>query len=564
MHPLPPSRITIRSGNTPARLRGHLRTTLLCLLCMVQATSPAQDTPDARSASGDIPSSLVQDLLNRIRDLERREAERASAGNRNAEDTIRQLQHRITELESKVQSLETAQVFPEIILPADDTPSTSELDQKLRVIERKNELAAEAAEARQKEAPIVSIGSSGFTFSSADTNFVLKVRGIVQGDTRTFFDDNTLSEGNEGFFLRRARPIIEGTVFRDFDYQFVPDFGGSSVQIFDANITYRLQPEVRFKVGKFKSPVGYEHLLQDANLGFNERSFVSTLVPSRQIGFQTEGDVFQGRLSYAAGVFNSTGDGKVAGNADFGDEPEFAARLSFRPFSKSGNEWLRGLDLGVSGSYSQISSNLAGLPSSTGGTRPGYTTPGLQQFYAYNSPSGNVVADGVHWRFAPHATYLRGPFGFLGEYILTGQSVLNATTLRRDELNHTAWQVAAQWVLTGEPASFTGIAPLRPFRPADGAWGAWQLVARYSVFDADDDSFQGFSSPLTSATGANSWAVGINWWLNRNLRLLTSFSLTSFDGGGSVSPADPTTQIPPGTITHQDEKALFTRLQLAF
>jgi len=53
----------------------------------------------------------------------------------------------------------------------------------------------------------------------------------------------------------RARPILEGTVFRDFDFQFVPDFGGSSVQIFDANLNYRYRPELQLKAGKFKEEI---------------------------------------------------------------------------------------------------------------------------------------------------------------------------------------------------------------------------------------------------------------------------------------------------------------------
>lgn len=522
-----------------------------------ESSQPAAAPPD--SAPTTVTPPPLENLINRIQALERREAEYSRA-----EERARQLQQRIDELEGKVKALESGRILPEISVTPGDAPTASELDQKVRILERRNEIAAEEAAAKAKDAPRISIGSSGFNFSSADTNFVLKVRGIVQTDTRTFFDDNPRSEGNEGFFLRRARPILEGTVFRDFDFQFVPDFGGNSVQIFDANVAYRLRPDLRFRVGKFKGPVGVEHLAADASLAFNERSYVSSLVASRQIGAQTEGELFKGHLGYAAGIFNSAGDGRVAGNADFGDDPEFAARLALQPFKDNANDWINGLVVGVGGSYSQISSNVVGLPSTTGGTRPGYTTPGIQQFFAYNSPSGTTVADGVHWRLAPYVSYLKGPFGLLGEYIQTQQGVLNSTTLRSADLNHSAWQISGQWVLTGEPASFTGITPLRPFRPSDSSWGALQLVARYSQFDADPDSFLGFASSATSATGATSWAVGINWWLNRNLRVLTSFSLTCFDGGGSSNPADPTTQVPPATVTHQDEKALLTRLQLAF
>jgi hypothetical protein len=141
----------------------------------------------------------------------------------------------------------------------------------------------------------------------------------VQLDSRTFFNDNPLSYGNDSFVLRRARPIIEGTVFRDFDFQFVPDFGGSSVQIFDANLNYRLSPELQLRAGKFKGPAGFENLQSDATLPFNERSLVSDLVPARSIGVQLAGDIADGAVSYAAGVFNGSGDGRNPGTADFSD-----------------------------------------------------------------------------------------------------------------------------------------------------------------------------------------------------------------------------------------------------
>ena len=60
-----------------------------------------------------------------------------------------------------------------------------------------------------------------------DGAFAINLKGVIQFDSRTFFKDGGI-KGNDGFLLRRARPIISGTVFRDFDFLFVPDFGGSS------------------------------------------------------------------------------------------------------------------------------------------------------------------------------------------------------------------------------------------------------------------------------------------------------------------------------------------------
>lgn len=520
-------------------------------------------------------TARIEKLLERIDLLEKRNADQAAAI-KTSDDALatrltaekeqnEKLRLQIGGLQEKVQSLESGRVLPEIALAAANGPTSSELDQKIRIIERKGELAAEASEAKAKEQPKMNLGANGFSFSSGDTNFTLAIKGLVQLDSRTFFNDNEASKGNDSFVLRRARPIIQGTLFKDIDFQFTPDFGGNAVQIFDAFVNYRVRPELQLRAGKFKGPVGLENLQSDATLPFNERSPVSALVPSRNLGVQLWGDISGGLISYAVGAFNVAGDGRNPGTTDFGDEKEFAGRLFSQPFVHSDTSLLKGINFGVGASYSQISSNATGLPATTGGTLPGYVTAGQQQFFAYNPLVGPVLGDGAQWRVSPAATYAWGPFGLMGEYIVSHQSLFNSGTLRDGELAHKAWQVSAQWVLTGEEASFNGITPRRPFDWRAGGWGAWQLVARIGELDIDDRAFPAFANPALSASGATSWSVGLNWWLNRNLRVLTSYSRTTFDGGGApFNLADPATQIPPSTVTFQDENVFLTRLQLAF
>jgi len=64
--------------------------------------------------------------------------------------------------------------------------SVQELDQKIKVLDRKGELAEEAAAAKKKETPIVKAGTSGFSFASADGKNEIKFRGLIQADHREF------------------------------------------------------------------------------------------------------------------------------------------------------------------------------------------------------------------------------------------------------------------------------------------------------------------------------------------------------------------------------------------
>ena len=144
-------------------------------------------------------------------------------------DQIETLKQQIEQLTAKVIALEQQAATKTQPSPAATADvRLDQLDQQVRVLERKRELDQESAVEKAKQTPRVSLGAGGFSVTSADTNFVFALHGVVQVDNRTFFNDGGIT-GNDGFLLRRARPIFQGTVYRDFDFLFVPDFGGSSV-----------------------------------------------------------------------------------------------------------------------------------------------------------------------------------------------------------------------------------------------------------------------------------------------------------------------------------------------
>ena len=480
----------------------------------------------------------------------------AAARAQDQAELIQKLLNRIEQLEKKVNALESGQVIPATTVPPVEAATEQQLDQKVRVLERQRELDAEAAAEKAKSLPSFTADSSGLQVRSADSNFLFALHGVLQVDNRTFFNDGNI-QGNDGFLLRRARPVLSGTVFRDFDFLFVPDFGGSTEQIFDVNLNYRYAPWLQLRAGKFRPPVGLEQLQLDRDTLFNERSLVTDLTPNRDVGFQLWGDIAGGALSYAVGVFNGVGDARNTSNADFEDHREVAGRLFAQPFKNSQIAALQGLGFGLAGSFGNSSSNANALPNANG-----YATEGQQLFFAYNPATGgsSVVADGQHWRLSPQASYYYGPFGLMAEYAISDQVVrrVGALPLATADLQHSAWELTGSWVLTGENASYSGVTPRHPFDPRNGNWGAFQVVARYSELDIDNAAFPLFSNPDTSATSAHAWSLGLNWYLNKNVLLKASYTRTTFEGGGGVGTTAP------AIVTRQPEEVFFTRLQLAF
>jgi phosphate-selective porin OprO and OprP len=455
------------------------------------------------------------------------------------------LKKEVQELAQKINTLENQQPAA-----APQSASYEELDQKVKILQRERENDKDDAAALAKTQPKISLGANGFSFGSADGNFNATLHGLIQLDSRTFLVGNKINNANDGFLLRRARPIFTGTVFHDFDFNFTPDFGGSttsgsSVQIQDAYINYHYNPTWQVEVGKFKSPVGLEQLQADAYTSFNERSIVNDLVPNRDLGAELHGDLIGGALSYAAGIFDGVSDyNGTTVNQDSDDGKAFAGRLFAQPWKNSKVDALKGLGFGVGGSYEYDHNTTAGLTS-------GYKTDGQQTFFAYKT---GAIADGNHWRISPQASYYYGPFGLLGEYVISDQHVALSSASKSYDIQNTAWEISAGWVLTGEDAGYNGVTPLHPFSLSGGGWGAWQVVARYADVDIDNNAFtDGLATATTAASEARAVSLGLNWYLNKNIRINTSFSHTSFTGGHGV-----------GAVPAQPENVIFTRVQLAF
>lgn len=419
-----------------------------------------------------------------------------------------------------------------------------ELDQKLRVLGRKQEIAAEEAATRQKSTPVLQASDKGFGLKSADGQFEYKLRGLVHLDYRDF-GGSAFPNAVDGFTARRIRPTFEGTLFGKYGFRFTPEFGENKSAVIDAYLDLKFDPAFQIRVGKFKPFVGLERLQSGADLKFIERGYVSNnLLPNRDLGVSVYGDVLNKKLSYAVGVFNGVTDGgETTTGQDVNANKEVTARLFATPFTGS-DSVLQGLGFGIAATSGD--SNLASPASGAAVGVPGYKTPGqANNFFSYAS---RVASNGKRQRWSPQAYFYRGPFGLLAEYAEVSQGLINAATERTTAKN-SAWQLAASWLLTGEDASFKGVKPYNPFRQGgDGGWGAFELVARYQENRIDDQlptSFRGTNYALQ----AKSAAVGLNWYLNESAKLALNYERSKLYGG---------------TLEGKTEDFLVARYQLAF
>jgi len=429
-----------------------------------------------------------------------------------------------------------------------------EQEQKILVLERKLEIKEEADKSVASSAAVAKASPRGFSIQSADGQNQVKLRGVVHFDGRYLTNDDP-NDLTDTWQATRIRPIVEGTVGGIYDFRFTPDFGQGRTVIQDAYVTGRFDPSFQVTAGKFKAPVGLERLQGSNDLRFVARAFPTSLAPNRDLGLQVGGKLVDSRLDYAVAFLNGSNDGassEAFGDVDINDDKEWAARLFAHPFAESDSFALRGLGLGIAATYTD-QDGTAAQP-----LLPSFRTPAQSTFFRYRTGATPTLADGERTRIAPQFYYYVGSFGLLGEYTQVSQEVSRATPsgLRDASLDTTAWQLAASWFLTGEEAAFRGFKPGSIFSLENGTWGAFELVGRYHELSIDNDAFAGdadsFADPAVSARKAAAWALGVNWYLNENLKWVLNYERTSFEGGAA------------GGADREDEEAFLTRVALGF
>ncbi|GAB1490190.1 porin [Opitutaceae bacterium] len=394
-------------------------------------------------------------------------------------------------------------------------------------------VAAPASAAASKPA-VVTVNDRTVNLAAGDGLTSLRLRGLVQADSRWFFDDGGIV-GNDAFLIRRARIIMEGAFGRIFQFQITPDFAGSSASLMNANITAAISPALQLKVGKFKTPVGMEQVQSNTVTTFIERTHTSSLMPGFDVGVQLGGDLADGRINYTVGFFNGLADAASSGtNNDTDDHKGFAGRVLVRP--------AKGWEIGLGATYSPDLSTATPLSA-------GYRSDGQQRFFAYDA---TTVADGDGWRIAPQTTYARGSLGLMAEYAVSAVNVRSGGV--RTELKHDAWLGQVSYVLTGESAGFNGVIPRTPFRLGEAGWGAWVIALRASGMDLDDRTFPTFASSRSNATGVTSYGLGLNWHPTASVRISADYFQSDFD----------TTLAPTSALLREGEQAILTRMQLTF
>ena len=339
---------------------------------------------------------------------------------------------------------------------------------------------------------------------TADGKNKLRIGGRIHWDNAFSSDDDYMSDGDT---FRRARLYVSGQIQERYDFKMQYDFAGGDADFKDVYFGIKGVPALgNVRVGQFKEPFSLEEQMSSNNITSIERANVNRLSPSRSAGVMLYNNYADQRVTGAVGIFRGADDSY--GNYK-GDGYAATARVTGLPYKNDDGSQL--LHLGVG--YSHRDDDTA----------------------SYKFSSDHAMAPSTKYKISDvddtsllglEAALKLNSFSLQSEWI---EADVDAAT--GGDLD--GYYVQASYVLTGESRSydtasgvFKGVSPGTKFLD-NGGLGAWEATLRWSNLDYTD---------LNGGGEAESWTVGLNWYLNKNVRALFNYTDVDLDSGedGSV------------------------------
>ena len=381
--------------------------------------------------------------------------------------------------------------------------------------------------------PRVRVDERGVFLQSADEAFQLRIRTRLAFEFGWFDQDRalkaTVGDEQDGVGFPYARLYLDGKVFDDFQYVFEIDFAGQSgsdspkfrdMWIGYGGIPSLFDSEMAVRVGHFREPFSLETLGGNFDRSFTELSLLRTFAPSRNAGVELSGALLgepgRERLSWAVGLFKDTDDIPSSNDSDEDQGWQVTGRVTGLPYYAQDGRRL--LHLGAA--YSHRTPNGALVRYRVG------PEASLSQFRYIDTESlpelfrlSDARVEEIRL-LGLEAAGVWGPFSLQGEY-----AQADVQTTLGGNLEFNSWYVMASYFLTGEHRPYnhgSGIFALpsvkNPFsvKGERRGLGAWELTARHSYIDLSDGPIQAGQHEATT--------VGVNWYLNRNVRTLLNYT----------------------------------------
>lgn len=427
--------------------------------------------------------------------------------------------------------------------------------------------------------------------STGDGRFTMGVRVRFQSDFAGFSQDSTHPAGfagpsdlSSGAVVRRAYFGVEGKAYSDFAYEFrlnaggsnggsagasgVPTAGEGDPLLNKAVVTYTGLPGWHFNVGVIEPAFMFEGTTSSASLMFMERPEIDNIAAdvfgagdSRrgiEIGWAKTDALWAGDNLTATATFSGQKTGSSANHGNGGDEnTQVLGRVTERLWTNG----LSNIQIGVSGAKVLNSGSINGAGGGSQAInlqdRPEVRVDGTRLISTGGVAAKTADMFAVDLGGNIDNFFLGGEYAQFtldrqcGSITAANNAVCASSTAVIDHPTFSGWYVEGSWIITGETKAYSPAAinnevggfnapvPSRPFSFSGDSWGAFELVARYSNTDLNWHTNQAAStSQLAGVLGGQEQviALGLNWYLNRNVRIMIDDNIIKVKKGTAAIP----------------------------
>jgi len=398
------------------------------------------------------------------------------------------------------------------------------------------------------------------TVKSGDGRFTMAIRVRFQADFADFMQDSAASlavsapqatrDLSNGAVVRRAFFGVEGKVFNDFWYEFRLNAGGSNGSagtgvtgsegdplLSLARVAYTGIDHFMINVGVIEPAFMFEGTTSSGQLMFMERPEIDNIAADSfgaadsrrgiELRFQKDSALMPGDNLVLNAAFTGSKTGASTGHGPGGDEQsQILGRASYRFWSDGTS------NASVGASASDILNAGGGVTTITLQDRPEVRVDGTRLI----TTGGLTANKAFMWAVDGGMNY--------ENFFLGGEYANFQVDRALDTPSFSGWYIEGSWILTGETKSYTvsstnnevgGFGAPKvasPFSLKGDSWGTWELAARYSDTDLNWHSM--------IAGGVNGGrerviALGLNWYLNNNVKLQLNDLITSVDRYTSTS-----------------------------